>query len=95
MTHEGASKRGREPAEAAQERMTQAAEPSFLHDLERRAALDGAPTTRSTRCAGWRCTVRDSELAVIDPAARDEEIGAMIDLAGMWYWTNARRLTST
>ena len=88
MTDEIASgKRGREPAEAAQERMTQAAEPPFLDDLERSWGARWGATDEIGPLRRVAVRRPGSELAVIDPAAWDEEIRALIDPAGMWYWT--------
>lgn len=89
MTEEAVSvKRGREPAEAAQERMAQAAEPPFIEDLE---LSWGAPWGASDEIGPLRrVAVRrpGREFGVIDPSAWDEEIGALVDPAGMWYWTD-------
>jgi N-dimethylarginine dimethylaminohydrolase len=84
---DAAGRPARDPGEAAQERMLQAAEPSFLDDLEhswgaRWGAADEIGALR-------RVVVRrpGSEFAVIDPGAWDEQIGALVDPHGMWYWT--------
>jgi N-dimethylarginine dimethylaminohydrolase len=78
----------REPAEAAQERMRQAAEPSFSQDLEAAwgAAWGAADETSQLR----RVVVRrpGSEFDVIDPSRWDPDVGAMVDPDGMWYWTD-------
>jgi N-dimethylarginine dimethylaminohydrolase len=87
MTELAAHTRARDPGEAAQERMLPAAEPSFLEDLEdawgaRWGASDEVGPLR-------RVVVRrpGSEFDVIDPNAWDEEIGALVDPRGLWYWT--------
>jgi N-dimethylarginine dimethylaminohydrolase len=79
--------RARNPGEAAQERMLSAAEPSFLEDLE---SAWGASWGASDEIGPLRrVAVRrpGDEFDVIDPEAWDEEIGALIDPQGLWYWT--------
>jgi N-dimethylarginine dimethylaminohydrolase len=82
-----AGRPARDPGEAAQERMLPAAEPSFLDDLEQSW---GARWGASDEIGALRRVVvrrPGSEFAAIDPEAWDEEIGALIDPDGMWYWT--------
>jgi len=79
--------RARDPGEAAQERMLSAAEPPFLEDLE---SAWGASWGASDEIGPLhRVVVRrpGDEFDVIDPGAWDEEIGALIDPNGLWYWT--------
>ena len=78
----------REPAEAAQEAMAAAAEPPFLEDLPaswgaRWGAADEIGALR-------RVAVRrpGHEFDVIDPEQWDDEVGALVDPNGMWYWTD-------
>ncbi len=79
--------RARDPGEAAQERMLPAAEPSFLEDLETSWGADWGACDEVGRLR--RVVVRrpGDEFDVIDPSAWDEEIGALVDPEGMWYWT--------
>jgi N-dimethylarginine dimethylaminohydrolase len=85
---QGSQSARREPAEAAQEAMTPAEEPPFLEDLEvswvaRWGACDEVGPLR-------RVAVRrpGHEFDVIDPELWDDEVGALIDPNGMWYWTD-------
>ena len=79
--------RARDPGEAAQERMLPAAEPPFLEDLE--SAWGANWGARDEIGPLRRVVVRGpgDEFDVIDPEAWDEEIGALIDPHGLWYWT--------
>jgi N-dimethylarginine dimethylaminohydrolase len=82
-----ADRTARDPAEAAQERLIPAAEPAFLDDLE---ASWGARWGASDEVGPLRRVVvrrPGNEFDVIDPDAWDEEIGALVDPHGMWYWT--------
>jgi N-dimethylarginine dimethylaminohydrolase len=84
---EDLGERRREPAEAAQERMAQAAEPSFIDDL---ASSWGAQWGASDEIGELRRVVLrepGDEFEVIDASAWDAEVGALVDPAGMWYWT--------
>lgn len=80
----------REPAEAAQERIASAIEPPFLEDLE---------SSWGERWGAWdeigplrRVAMRTpgDEFAIVDPEAWDEEVGALVDPDGRWYWTDRR-----
>jgi N-dimethylarginine dimethylaminohydrolase len=77
----------REPSEAAQERMRQAAEPPFLEDLQ--ASWGGAWGAADETSPLRRVVVRrpGSEFEVIDGALWDPDVGALVDPNGMWYWT--------
>jgi N-dimethylarginine dimethylaminohydrolase len=82
-----AGRRARDPGEAAQERMLPAAEPPFLEDLE---PSWGAPWGATDEIGPLRRVVvrrPGDEFDVIDPNAWDDEIGALVDPRGMWYWT--------
>jgi N-dimethylarginine dimethylaminohydrolase len=87
---EAAAMLERHPAEAVQERMLPAAEPAFLDDL---GSSWGAHWGASDEVGPLRRVVvrrPGDEFDVIDPAAWDEEIGALVDPGGMWYWTGRR-----
>lgn len=88
MTDTHARTRARDPGEAAQERMLSAAEPSFLEDLETSWGARWGASDEVGRLR--RVVVRrpGHEFDVIDPSAWDEEIGALVDPRGMWYWTD-------
>jgi N-dimethylarginine dimethylaminohydrolase len=78
----------RVPAEAAQERIAQASEPPFLDDL---AASWGRDWGASDEVGVLRMVAMRTpgvEFDVIDESAWDEQVGALVDPAGLWYWTD-------
>lgn len=77
----------RVPAEAAQERIRQAAEPPFLQDLEAAWGAAWGAVDETSRLR--RVVVRrpGNEFEVIDSSRWDPDVDALIDPEGMWYWT--------